>query len=114
MLPKPEKFNLKCAGSWGSLRRSPDPLIVSGFVPKALASRPLPRLEADPPSSFWANLTLEVTRDTTKKAPPYQNGLNKGPSIYDVHTERGGVRLRWTHADGEGGSAPCGRLHRNL
>src|SRR6218665_1070512 len=38
-----------------------------------------------------------------------------GPSIYDVHTEgEGGVRLRWTHVDGGGGPAPCGRPHRKL
>src|SRR6218665_3998552 len=37
--------------------------------------------------------------------------LPKGPSIYDVHTEGGGVRLRWTHVDGP---APCGRPHRKL
>ena len=37
-----------------------------------------------------------------------------GPSIYDVHTEGEGVRLRWTHADGGGGQAPCGRPHRKL
>src|SRR6218665_3101363 len=37
-----------------------------------------------------------------------------GPSIYDVHTEGGGVRLRWTHVDGGGGPAPCGRPHRKL
>src|SRR6218665_1297702 len=24
------------------------------------------------------------------------------------------VRLRWTHVDGGGGPAPCGRLHRKL
>ena len=29
----------------------------------------------------------------------------RGPSIYDVHTEGEGVRLRWTHVDGEGGPA---------
>ena len=30
-------------------------------------------------------------------------------------TRRGeGVRLRWTHVDGEGGPAPCGRPHRKL
>src|SRR6218665_2457329 len=29
-----------------------------------------------------------------------------GPSIYDVNTEGGGVRLRWTHVDGGGGSSP--------
>ena len=39
-----------------------------------------------------------------------------GPSIYDVHTEGEGVRLRWTHVDGwrGGGQAPCGRPHRKL
>src|SRR6218665_2361401 len=36
---------------------------------------------------------------------------HKGPSIYDVHTEGEGVRLRWT---GMGGSSPCGRPHRKL
>ena len=36
----------------------------------------------------------------------------KGPSIFDVRTE--GVRLRWTHVDGGGGPAPCGRPHRKL
>src|SRR6218665_1168242 len=30
-------------------------------------------------------------------------------------TRRGeGVRLRWTHVDGGGGPAPCGRPHRKL
>src|SRR6218665_2672468 len=29
----------------------------------------------------------------------------KGPSIYDVHTEGEGVRLRWTHVGGGGGSS---------
>src|SRR6218665_879769 len=30
-------------------------------------------------------------------------------------TRRGeGVRLRWTHVDGGGGQAPCGRSHRKL
>src|SRR6218665_1356882 len=39
----------------------------------------------------------------------------QGPSIYDVHTEGEGVRLRWTHVDeGGGGPAPCGRPHRKL
>src|SRR6218665_2864286 len=38
----------------------------------------------------------------------------KGPSIYDLHTEGEGVRLRWTHVDGGGGQAPGGRPHRNL
>src|SRR6218665_1486794 len=37
-----------------------------------------------------------------------------GPSIYDVHREGEGVRLRWTPADGGGGYEPCGRLHRKL
>src|SRR6218665_896756 len=38
-----------------------------------------------------------------------------GPSIYDVHMERRrGVRLGWTHVDGGGGPAPCGRPHRKL
>src|SRR6218665_2217824 len=36
----------------------PDPLIVSGFAPKALAPRPLRRLKADPPSFLGTNLTL--------------------------------------------------------
>src|SRR6218665_2899459 len=39
---------------------------------------------------------------------------SKGPSIYDVHKEGEAVRLRWTHVDGEGGPAPCGRPHRKL
>ena len=34
----------------------------------------------------------------------YQGVL--GPSIYDVHTEGRGVRLRWTHVDGGRGSSP--------
>ena len=48
------------------------------------------------------------------------NGYNcfsfvMGLSIYDVHTEGGGVRLRWTHVDGGSeGQAPCGRPHRKL
>ena len=37
---------------------------------------------------------------------PTESKLDKGPSIYDVHKERGGVRLRWTHVDGGGGSSP--------
>src|SRR6218665_3808164 len=40
---------------------------------------------------------------------------NKGPSIYDVHTEGGGGSgsggRMWT---GGGGPAPCGRPHRKL
>ena len=39
---------------------------------------------------------------------------HKGPSIYDVHTEGEGVRLRWTRVDGGGGPAPCERPHRKL
>jgi len=35
-----------------------------------------------------------------------------GSSIYDVHTE--GVRLRWTHVDGGGSQAPCGRPYWKL
>ena len=38
----------------------------------------------------------------------------KGPSTYDVQTEGVGVRLRWTHVDGGGGQAPCGRPHTKL
>jgi len=34
--------------------------------------------------------------------------------MYDVHTEGGGVRLRWTHVEGGRGSSPCGRPHRKL
>jgi len=37
----------------------PDPLVVSGFAPKALASRPLRRLKADPSSFLGTNLTLQ-------------------------------------------------------
>jgi len=37
---------------------------------------------------------------------------SQGPSIYDAHME--GVRLRWTHVNGEGGLSPCGRPHRKL
>jgi len=33
---------------WGAYDAPPYPLIVSGFVPKALAPRPLWRLKADP------------------------------------------------------------------
>src|SRR6218665_582409 len=33
-------------------------------------------------------------------------GEDKGPSIYDVHTEGEVVRLRWTHVDGGRGSSP--------
>ena len=36
---------------------------------------------------------------------------HKCSSIYDVHTEGEGVRLRWT---GEGDPATCGRPHRKL
>src|SRR6218665_2536896 len=58
--------DLKCAGGWGSAPdpaggasdAPPDPLIVSGFAPKALAPRPLRRLKADPPSFLGTNLTL--------------------------------------------------------
>src|SRR6218665_2996254 len=64
--------DLKCAGGWGSAPAPaggaydapPDPLIVSGFAPKALAPRPLRRLKADPPSFFGTNLTLPITRCT--------------------------------------------------
>src|SRR6218665_2161047 len=34
---------------------------------------------------------------------PYRS-VCRGPSIYDVHKEGGGVRLRWTHVDGGGSS----------
>src|SRR6218665_3762493 len=44
----------------GAYDAPPDPLIVSGFTPKALAPRPLRRLKADPPSFFWTNLTLFI------------------------------------------------------
>ena len=40
--------------------------------------------------------------------------LRKGSSIHDVHTEGGGVRLRWTPVDGGGYPAPFGRQHRKL
>jgi len=33
--------------------------------------------------------------------------------IYEVHTE-GEVKLKWTHVDRGGGSAPCGHSHRKL
>src|SRR6218665_148016 len=52
------RLGLRPRPRWGSLRRSPDPLIVSGFAPKAHAPRPLRRLKADPPSFFGTNLTL--------------------------------------------------------
>ena len=55
---------LKCAGP--AYDAPPDPLIVSGFAPKALAPRPLRRLKADPPSFWGANLTLRQ-RDERKK-----------------------------------------------
>src|SRR6218665_4016644 len=72
ILPKPAKCDLKLSKMrrwlglrprpvWGSLQRSPDPLIVSGFAPKALAPQPLRRLKADPPSFLGANLTLVPT-----------------------------------------------------
>src|SRR6218665_3642460 len=32
-------------------------------------------------------------------------GSHMGPSIYDVHAEKKGVRQMWTHADGGGGQA---------
>src|SRR6218665_2770755 len=48
--------DLKCVG--GAYDAPPDPLIVSGFAPKALAPRPLRRLKAEPPSFLGTNLTL--------------------------------------------------------
>jgi len=33
------------------------------------------------------------------------------PSIYDVHTEGKGVRLRWTHVDGGEGVQPHVDVH---
>ena len=46
---------------------------------------------------------------------PIHKGISyRGPSISDVHTEGEWVRLRWTHVDGGGGPAPCGRPHRKL
>ena len=36
--------------------------------------------------------------------------MRKGSSIYEVHTDGGGVRLRLTHA--VRGSDTCGRPHR--
>ena len=35
----------------------------------------------------------------------------KGPSIYDVHKEGEGVRLRWTHVDGVRGVKPHVDVH---
>src|SRR6218665_1799216 len=61
--------DLKCAGGWGSApdptggasNAPPDPLIMSGFAPKALAPRPLRCLKAAPPSFLGTNLTLVIT-----------------------------------------------------
>src|SRR6218665_3759038 len=40
---------------------------------------------------------------------------DKGPSIYDVHTEGGGGQAQVDACGrGEGGPAPCGRPHRKL
>ena len=47
--------------------------------------------------------------------PPCTQLSDNGPSMYDVHTEGEGVRLRWTHVDGGGGGqAPCGHPHKKL
>src|SRR6218665_722350 len=54
--PNVTSNDLKCAYD-----APPDPLIVSGFAPKALAPRPLPRLKPDPPSFLGTNLTLAPT-----------------------------------------------------
>ena len=43
------------------------------------------------------------------------NFFPKGPSIYDVHTDRGrGIRLRWTHVDGGGEGPAHVDVHRKL
>ena len=63
----------------------------------------------------WSSLALYLTWPFIQ--PDHSSSLtlsHKGPSIYDVHMEGGGVRLRWTHVDGGGGPAPCGRPHRKL
>jgi len=39
------------------------------------------------------------------------NRMNKGPSIYDAHTEGEGVRLRWAHVDGGRGVKPHVDVH---
>src|SRR6218665_1425688 len=77
ILPKLASFDLKCSKMrwrlglrprprWGAYDAPPDPLIVSGFAPKALAPRPLRRLKADPPSFLGTNLTL-LTREDGKR-----------------------------------------------
>src|SRR6218665_402789 len=58
------------------------------------------------------NRTEDTQRDSSRIDRHKERDI-KRPSIYDVHTEGEGVRLRWTHVGG-GGQAPCGRLHRKL
>src|SRR6218665_3347530 len=61
-----------------------------------------------------SSLNFQSFADEKKRLLRSTHQQNKGPSIYDVHTEgRGsgsGGRM-WT---GGGGPAPCGRPHRKL
>jgi len=66
----------------------------------------LPDLITRPP--YHTSLPYHLTR------PPFHTSLSYGLSIYDVHTEGWGVRLRWTLVDMAGGQAPCGNSHRKL
>src|SRR6218665_1542177 len=59
-----------------------------------------------------SSLNFQSFADEKKRLLRSTHQQNKGPSIYDVHTE--GERLRWTHVDGGRGPAPCGRPHRKL
>src|SRR6218665_238751 len=50
------------------------------------------------------------TKDPLTKRPGQKRG-----HPFMTSTRRGrGVRLGWTHVDGGGGPAPCGRPHRKL
>ena len=47
------------------------------------------------------------------EAPQVTVSAGLGGHSFMTSTRRG-VRLRWTHVDGGGGPAPCGRPHRKL
>src|SRR6218665_3740100 len=77
------RLGLRPRPRWGSLRRSPRPLIVSRFAPKALAIR---RLEADP--------IISHRRLSGPRAPPQYFGQ---VYAYDAHCHLPSLLL-WTPA----------------
>src|SRR6218665_4044653 len=66
--------------------------------------------------SFITALKQFAATSASKCFVKYIDSVNKGPSIYDVHTEgdEGGRAQVDACGRGQGGPAPCGRPHRKL